>query len=237
MNFTKSGGVNRILMSIDVDDTSRDIGVNNIVESVEENVCPYCGQHADKLLSNPVIEKAAQLGIIPILGPGPGQGMSAGPGGECVCPQCGHKASHTAGQPCAEDECPKCGAIMVRDLQDVAPAETMPEVVEDNLIPESSGENTITVEEPGPNIEVLEGDEPGVTLVIKICENCLNRAIELAGGDKLAKFAEVTDNLLYCQTCGYSQVYDGGDVSRKCPVCDMPNALNLLPQSEEVENL
>jgi predicted Fe-Mo cluster-binding NifX family protein len=37
-----------------------------------------------------------------------------GPGGHCVCPQCGEKTAHTAGQPCQQEKCPKCGTAMTR---------------------------------------------------------------------------------------------------------------------------
>jgi hypothetical protein len=40
---------------------------------------------------------------------------AAGPDGFCVCPKCGHKAKHIAGQPCFEQKCPKCGTQMVRE--------------------------------------------------------------------------------------------------------------------------
>jgi len=40
---------------------------------------------------------------------------AAGPGGYCVCPKCGYKAAHVAGQPCYEQACPKCGTRMVRE--------------------------------------------------------------------------------------------------------------------------
>jgi predicted Fe-Mo cluster-binding NifX family protein len=40
--------------------------------------------------------------------------LAAGPGGYCVCPQCGHKEPHEVGIPCAQKQCPKCGAAMVR---------------------------------------------------------------------------------------------------------------------------
>jgi hypothetical protein len=40
--------------------------------------------------------------------------LAAGPGGQCVCPKCGHKAPHVAGQPCQQMACPKCGARMTR---------------------------------------------------------------------------------------------------------------------------
>jgi len=39
---------------------------------------------------------------------------SAGPGGKCECPSCGHAVSHPAGTPCTSMECPKCGTKMVR---------------------------------------------------------------------------------------------------------------------------
>jgi predicted Fe-Mo cluster-binding NifX family protein len=41
--------------------------------------------------------------------------LAAGPGGYCVCPQCGHKEPHEVGIPCVQKQCPKCGAAMVRE--------------------------------------------------------------------------------------------------------------------------
>jgi hypothetical protein len=38
----------------------------------------------------------------------------AGPGGDCVCPRCGARASHKIGVPCNSLNCPKCGSKMVR---------------------------------------------------------------------------------------------------------------------------
>jgi len=38
----------------------------------------------------------------------------AGPGGECVCPNCGATAPHQPGQPCNQVSCPKCGTRMTR---------------------------------------------------------------------------------------------------------------------------
>jgi len=40
--------------------------------------------------------------------------LAAGPGGNCVCPQCGATAPHGRGVPCAQMKCPKCGAAMTR---------------------------------------------------------------------------------------------------------------------------
>jgi hypothetical protein len=51
-------------------------------------------------------------------GRGPGRmggPKAAGPGGDCICPNCGHKAPHRAGQPCYEVNCPKCGTQMTRE--------------------------------------------------------------------------------------------------------------------------
>ena len=50
-------------------------------------------------------------------GQGPGSlggPKSAGPGGNCVCPRCGAKASHKVGVPCNSISCPGCGAKVVR---------------------------------------------------------------------------------------------------------------------------
>ncbi|TEU17885.1 MAG: hypothetical protein E3J25_01645 [Anaerolineales bacterium] len=50
-------------------------------------------------------------------GRGPGRmggPKAAGPGGDCVCPKCGHRAPHVVGQPCYQKKCPKCGTQMTR---------------------------------------------------------------------------------------------------------------------------
>jgi hypothetical protein len=44
-----------------------------------------------------------------------GGAKAAGPGGNCICPGCGHKVSHQVGQPCYEITCPKCGTTMTRE--------------------------------------------------------------------------------------------------------------------------
>jgi hypothetical protein len=51
-------------------------------------------------------------------GSGPGRmggPRAAGPGGNCVCPSCGHKLPHVAGTPCMDLKCPKCGVRMARE--------------------------------------------------------------------------------------------------------------------------
>ncbi len=52
------------------------------------------------------------------LGQGAGRGRmggrSAGLGGECVCPNCGHRITHQRGTPCSQIRCPNCGAMMTR---------------------------------------------------------------------------------------------------------------------------
>ncbi len=50
-------------------------------------------------------------------GPGPGRmggPSAAGPGGFCVCPKCGEKTPHAAGQSCLQMLCPKCGQPMIQ---------------------------------------------------------------------------------------------------------------------------
>ena len=59
-------------------------------------------------------------------GAGRGQGQGRGLGRNrkigsalsdsgCVCPSCGQKAQHKAGQPCYEQKCPKCKTKMTRE--------------------------------------------------------------------------------------------------------------------------
>jgi hypothetical protein len=48
-------------------------------------------------------------------GRGGGTKPGWGPGGNCVCPQCGHKSQHQAGQRCIDLKCPKCGTPMIRE--------------------------------------------------------------------------------------------------------------------------
>lgn len=44
-----------------------------------------------------------------------GNKPGAGPGGNCVCPKCGHKLPHVIGQRCIDIACPKCGTKMIRE--------------------------------------------------------------------------------------------------------------------------
>lgn len=41
-------------------------------------------------------------------------GVAAGPGGTCLCPDCGFQASHQLGQPCYQLKCPRCGSPLRR---------------------------------------------------------------------------------------------------------------------------
>lgn len=45
---------------------------------------------------------------------GLGGGFGWGPGGECVCPNCGYRVTHQLGVPCYQMKCPKCGSPMTR---------------------------------------------------------------------------------------------------------------------------
>jgi hypothetical protein len=49
-------------------------------------------------------------------GPGlMGGPKAAGPGGNCICPNCGHQVQHQVAKPCYEIKCPKCGTEMTRE--------------------------------------------------------------------------------------------------------------------------
>jgi len=50
-------------------------------------------------------------------GRGRGQGNmpGSGPGGNCVCPKCGHTQPHQVGQRCTDIACPKCATRLVKE--------------------------------------------------------------------------------------------------------------------------
>lgn len=67
----------------------------------------------------PRLKRGLGQGAGPATGSGRGRmggQFAAGPGGMCVCtnPNCQHKATHTAGKPCYQMKCEKCGSPMIR---------------------------------------------------------------------------------------------------------------------------
>ena len=51
----------------------------------------------------------------PVGGGGRGRrGYGMGPGGDCICSNCGHREPHHPATPCYTMKCPKCGAPMTR---------------------------------------------------------------------------------------------------------------------------
>ena len=45
---------------------------------------------------------------------GLGGGFGRGPGGECICSNCGYREPHLLAVPCYSKKCPKCNAPMTR---------------------------------------------------------------------------------------------------------------------------
>jgi len=43
-----------------------------------------------------------------------GGGFARGPGGGCVCPNCGHREEHQPGVTCLNQKCLKCGSLMMK---------------------------------------------------------------------------------------------------------------------------
>lgn len=43
-----------------------------------------------------------------------GNRQGSGPGGNCLCPSCGHVVIHQQGIPCKQIVCPQCGTNMVK---------------------------------------------------------------------------------------------------------------------------
>ena len=48
-------------------------------------------------------------------GGGRGGGTGQGLGGNCVCPNCGHREQHQRGMQCFNMKCPKCDTPLVRE--------------------------------------------------------------------------------------------------------------------------
>ena len=63
--------------------------------------------------TGPVRQSPTGRRRIPGGGMGRGAGF-AGPGGECVCPNCGYRETHQTGIPCNTKKCPKCNTPMIR---------------------------------------------------------------------------------------------------------------------------
>lgn len=48
-------------------------------------------------------------------GQGQGGPFVGGVGGNCICPNCGHREPHQRGIPCVQVKCPQCGTEMIRE--------------------------------------------------------------------------------------------------------------------------
>ena len=76
---------------------------------------------ARKKIADAIVKgKAIKIegGVFRMVGLGRGRGrmggFGLGPGGECVCTNCGHTVPHQRGVPCYQMKCPKCGSPMTR---------------------------------------------------------------------------------------------------------------------------
>jgi predicted Fe-Mo cluster-binding NifX family protein len=90
---------------------------------------PGCCKRKRRILASREVEEVLDMRGTRGGGAGRGRGMggggrrggrmggpvAAGPGGYCVCPQCGHKEPHQVAVPCLQKLCPKCGTAMVRE--------------------------------------------------------------------------------------------------------------------------
>lgn len=44
------------------------------------------------------------------------EGQGYGPGGDCVCPNCGYTTPHQVGSPCYNVKCPTCKTGLIRKV-------------------------------------------------------------------------------------------------------------------------
>lgn len=59
--------------------------------------------------------------------------QALGPGGDCVCPECGYSTAHNRAEPCDEKRCPKCGTALARETENTTKAAngmTLLEIIE-----------------------------------------------------------------------------------------------------------
>jgi hypothetical protein len=66
---------------------------------------------ADQIHGGRGFRRGARGGV----GRGGGNKPGSGPGGNCICPECGKQVPHVAGRRCFDQVCPDCGAKMVRE--------------------------------------------------------------------------------------------------------------------------
>lgn len=71
-------------------------------------------KRAGKRLGNVVLTEAVKIGDEINVHEENGVLLGLGPGGWCICPDCGEKSEHKPGVPCFETKCPKCGQNMIR---------------------------------------------------------------------------------------------------------------------------
>lgn len=91
------------------------------IDFVQKGIYTNCG-HKPITIEKEMISMPGRDGTGPVgnsRGAGRGRRVAghqyAGPGGFCVCPNCGHKVQHVPGLPCYQFDCPHCGAIMTRE--------------------------------------------------------------------------------------------------------------------------
>ncbi|MBW2970110.1 DUF134 domain-containing protein [Candidatus Woesearchaeota archaeon] len=73
---------------------------------------------ARKKLADAIVNgKAIKIygGNFKMVGRGRMKGRALGPGGNCICPSCGHIVSHQTGMPCIKMKCPKCNVSLTRE--------------------------------------------------------------------------------------------------------------------------
>ena len=124
---------------------------------------------------------------------------AAGPGGVCVCPECGEKVEHKTGEPCTDAICPKCETKMVRESKSVKESkkiELHPFNKED-WAAYAGAEMRSNDREPLTGVMSVDGRESDVIVdklgiaVLQDSENGFNEFVKRMDSDEAVKFVSL----------------------------------------------
>jgi len=162
--------------------------------------CPNCGSrmvnaNTGNTISSPVTPQSnnltQQLNTQQQFGSGINSFGQGGPGGFCICPNCGYIVPHQAGIACYQMTCPKCGSQMIRQI--AAPLSSVSDQPENRPL----GTKRITDRPDGKPPDINK------TQFNLISETKKKVAVATAGPDMNSKLAPLFDKASYFIIVGF----------------------------------